>query len=265
MNHLSREIAPLTAEAWEAVDNEARSRLTGLLAARKLVDFGGPHGWHRSAIELGRAEPIETSEPGLVAKQRVVQPLVELRAAFTLPRAVLDDIARGRPDPDLDPLADAARSIAQAENVAVFHGWQTAGIIGMTEASSHTPITLSADYADYPVSVAKAINTLRLAGIDGPYGLAIGPEGYTGIVETAEGGGYPLIKHLREILGGPVVWAPGVRGAVLVSTGGGEFQFDSGQDLSIGYLSHDANEVELYLEESFTFRVLEPDAAVALT
>jgi uncharacterized linocin/CFP29 family protein len=264
MNHLLRDLAPLTAEAWEVVDTEARTRLTELLAARKLVDFAGPHGWQRSAIELGSVEVIDAPDAALAAKQRRVQPLVELRASFTVPRSTLEDIARGRPDPDLDTLAEAVRAIAQAENTAVFHGYAAAGITGLTEASSQSPITLGDDYGDYPTSVAKAINALRLAGIVGPFGLAIGPDGYTGIVETAENGGYPLIRHLHEILGGPLVWAPGVTGAVLVSTRGGDFQFDSGQDLSIGYRSHDADEVELYLEESFTFRVLEPDAAVAL-
>ncbi len=39
---------------------------------------------------------------------------------------------------------------------------------------------------------------------------------------------------------------------------------DIGQDLSIGYLSHSAETVELYLQESFTFRVLTTEAAVAL-
>lgn len=264
MNHLLRDVAPLTAGAWEVVDDEARTRLTALLAARKMVDFAGPHGWQRSAIELGRAAPIDAPSSGLVARQRVVQPLVEVRAAFTLPRDVLDDIARGAPDPDLDSLADATREIAAAENTAVFHGYGAAGIVGMTEASAHAPITLPVDFAEYPTSVAVAINALRSAGVEGPYGLAVGPLMYQGIVETAEGGGYPLIKHLNTIMGGPVVWSPGVTGAVLLSTRGGDFQFDSGQDLSIGYLSHDAERVQLYLEESFTFRVYEPDAAIAL-
>ena len=61
-----------------------------------------------------------------------------------------------------------------------------------------------------------------------------------------------------------MVWAPGVDGAVVLSLRGGDFQLVSGQDVSIGYLAHDAERVQLYLEESFTFRVIEPDAAVVL-
>ncbi len=61
------------------------------------------------------------------------------------------------------------------------------------------------------------------------------------------------------------MWAPGVEGAVVVSLRGGDFLFESGQDLSIGYDSHDDKSVRLYLEESFSFRVATAEAAVALT
>ena len=72
-------------------------------------------------------------------------------------------------------------------------------------------------------------------------------------------------EHLRKILGGPIVWAPGVRGAVVLSLRGGDFLFESGQDLSLGYAGHDGQNVRLYLEESFSFRVATPEAAVVLT
>src|SRR5581483_9823189 len=120
------------------------------------------------------------------------------------------------------------------------------------------------DMEKYPRVVARAADVLRRAGVEGPYGLAISPEIYTGIVETTEHGGHLLFDHLRQILGGPLVWAPGVEGGVVVSLRGGDFVLDCGQDLSIGYRDHDAQVVRLYIEESFTFRVVEPDAAVVL-
>jgi uncharacterized linocin/CFP29 family protein len=116
----------------------------------------------------------------------------------------------------------------------------------------------------YPKVVAKATDVLRRAGIDGPYGLAISPEIYAGIVETTEHGGHLLFDHLRQILGGPLVWAPGVRGGLVLSLRGGDFVLDCGQDISIGYLHHDADVVSFYLEETFSFRVVEPDSAVEL-
>lgn len=265
MNHLLREHAPVTPEAWEQIDDEARQRLGPALAARKLVDFSGPHGWHHSAVDLGRTVAVRGAEDGLAALQRRVLPHVELRAPFAVSRQELADAGRGARDVDLASLDQAARRIARAENVAVFHGWSEAGITGIAGSSPHPAASLGGSYADYPSRVAKAVETLMSDGVSGPYGLALGPEGYTGVVETTEHGGLVVFDHLHQILSGPIVWAPGVSGAVVVSLRGGDFVFDCGQDLSIGYDHHDADEVHLYIEESFTFRVVTPDAAVALS
>jgi uncharacterized linocin/CFP29 family protein len=264
MDHLLRDLAPISDAGWKAIEDEAKARVTTFLAARKLVDFDGPHGWEHSSTPTGRVTALSAPGEGVGARQRQVLPLVELRAQFILPRSELEDVERGREDVDLGPLDAAAHHIALAENVAVFHGYGPGQIRGITQASSHEPIPLADDMERYPTSVSMALDRLRQAGIGGPYGLAIGPEGYAGIIETTEHGGYLLFDHLRQILGGPLVWAPGVEGAVVVSLRGGDFRLTCGQDLSIGYLSHTGEEVTLYLEESLSFRVLEPDAAVAL-
>ncbi len=264
MNHLLRDFAPLSEVAWAAIEDESRARLTTYLAARKLVDFEGPHGWTHSATNLGHVTAIDGPAAGIAALQRQVLPLVELRLPFDVSRATIDDAGRGALVLDLDELDTAVRTLGEAENALVFHGYAAAGITGITQASAHAPIPLEADLNTYPTSVAKAVNTLRVSGIDGPYGLAIGPAGFTAIIETTEHGGLLLLDHLRQILGGPVVWAPGVEGAVVLSLRGGDFVLDVGEDLSIGYLAHDAERVQLYLEESLSFRVIEPDAAVAL-
>jgi uncharacterized linocin/CFP29 family protein len=265
LSHLLREHAPITEAGWELLDSEARERLTPALAARKLADFAGPHGWDHSATNLGRTERVaDVPEEGVAARRRLVLALVELRVRFSVARSELEDADRGAADVDLDELDRAARRIAGAENAAVFHGWSGAGIRGIIEASTHERISLGEDCELYPRHAAKAVDALRSAGIDAPYGLALGPEAHTHVLETSEHGGYPLLEHLREIVGGPIVWAPAVRGGAVLSTRGGDFLFDSGEDLSIGYESHDADAVQLYLEESFSFRVATPDAAVAL-
>jgi uncharacterized linocin/CFP29 family protein len=264
MNHLYRELAPVSDAAWSQIEDEAKGRLTTHLAARKLVDFTGPHGWAHSATAVGRTGSVSGPAEGGAAAQRRVLPLVELRAAFNVSRVELDDADRGASDLDLEELDEAARQIALGENVTVFHGYKAAGMQGITECTSHPPIAVKADMEQYPNVVARATDVLRGSGIEGPYGLAIGPEIYTGIVETTEHGGFLLFDHLRQILGGPLVWAPGVQGGVVLSLRGGDFVLECGQDLSIGYRDHDGEVVRLYLEESFSFRVLEPDAAVAL-
>jgi uncharacterized linocin/CFP29 family protein len=264
MNHLLREIAPVTESGWARIDDEAKQRLPGMLAARKLVDYSGPYGWGHSAANLGRVKPVAEAGELVVAVQRVVLPLVELRSDFGLSLIELADNDRGALDMDLKPLDDAARRIAVAENTAVFHGLEEAGIRGIAEASPQAPIPLGEDIRAYPRHVAQAVEALRVVGIAGPYGLALGPDAYTGVVETTEHGGYPMFDHLRHILDGPIVWAPGVRGAVVVSLRGSDYLFESGEDLSIGYHHHDDETVHLYFEESFAFRIATPEAAVWL-
>ena len=265
MDHLYRDLAPVSEAAWSQIEDEAKSRLVTYLAARKLVDVDGPHGWDYSAVDLGRVEEVDSPSEGVRALRRNVRPVVELRVDFAVSREEVDAADRGNVAIELPELDEAVRQIALAENSSVFHGYVAGGMLGITEESSHTPCTIEADMDHYPKVVAQATDKLRQAGITGPYGLAIDPAIYTVIVETAEHGGYLLLDHLRQILGGPVVWAPGVEGGVVVSQRGGDFVFHLGQDLSIGYRDHDADVVRLYLEESFSFSVLEPDAAVALT
>jgi uncharacterized linocin/CFP29 family protein len=265
LNHLLRGHAPVSDVGWELLDQEARERLGAALGARKLVDFSGPHGWQHSATNLGRSSPLGSApSEGVSGRQRRVLPLVELRANFALSREELRDADRGADDVDLEALDTAAHQIAVAENVAVFHGWEGA-ITGIAESSPHGADSLGDAAEDYPRHVAGAVERLLCNGISGPYGLALGREQYRRVVETAEHGGYPLLDHLRKILEGEIVWAPGLGGAVVLSLRGGDFLFESGQDLSIGYDSHDQNVVRLYLEESFSFRVATPEAAVALT
>jgi len=268
-DHLLRGHAPIPTTAWQAIDDEARERLTPLLAARRLAEWVGPGGWKHSSTSIGRTTdlagpPPGTSAEGVRTRQRRVLPLAEFRVAFTVDRAEIDDLQRGARDPELDDLARATRQAAEIENRAVFHGWPAAGIDGIADVAPYPAPALGTDTDLYPGVVARAVDQLRRNGIEGPYTMVIGPAGYTRIVETSEHGGYLLFDHLKRILGGKIIWAPGVDGAVVASERGGDFLLDVGQDLSIGYSHHDADIVHLYLEESFTFRVVEPDAAIAL-
>ena len=265
-NHLLRAHAPISDSNWKLLDDEARERLEPALAARRLVDFSGPNGWEYSSLNLGRVEPVPAAPcDGVSAVQRRVLALVELRAEFEISRAELRDQGRGALDADLEPLDIAARQMAMAENIAVFHGWTEASIQGITERSPHQIELGSPPDRAYPRAVAAAVERLLDSGISGPYALALGDEEYQVVVRTAESGGYPLLEHLRKIIEGPILWAPGVRGGVVISQRGGDFKLECGADLSIGYLDHDRNFVHLYLEESLTFHVATPEAAVALT
>jgi uncharacterized linocin/CFP29 family protein len=264
MNHLMRELAPITDGAWSQIDDEASRSLKHYLAARRLVDFTGPLGWEFSAVDVGRIEAVDPDSLGVEVARRQVLPLVELRSPFTLDRAELAAADRGATDLDLDPVIAAGRAAALAEDHLVFHGYEESGLDGIVPASPHPAVAISEDYSNYPTHVAQAVASLRAADIAGPYAIALGARCYTGVTETTEHGGYPVFEHLRQILGGPVVWAPAVDGAVVLSQRGGDFELTVGEDFSIGYRTSDATSVTLYIEESASFRINTPEAAVHL-
>ncbi|KPC71001.1 bacteriocin, partial [Streptomyces sp. NRRL F-6602] len=96
------------------------------------------------------------------------------------------------------------------------------------------------------------------------YALLLGATAYTAVNETSDHG-YPVLSHLARLLGaGQIIWAPGIEGGAVVSLRGGDFSLYLGQDLSIGYLDHDAETVRLYLQETLTFSLDSPEAGVAL-
>ena len=265
MNHLHRELAPITPAAWAEIEDEARQTLKRMLAGRKLFDFEGPHGWDRAAVNLGRVRALDAApEPAARIRQRQVQPLIEARIPFEMDRDELEAAARGAPDIDLDAVTEAARRAALMEDGALFNGYAAAGITGVMETAEHRPLTIADDdYGQYPGLVAEATDALRSAGVDGPYAIALGPRCYTELTRTTQQG-YPVMEHVRRILKGPIVWAPAVDGAVVMSMRGGDFVLHVGQDFSIGYSSHSDSSVSLYIQESFTSLVFGPEAAVPL-
>jgi uncharacterized linocin/CFP29 family protein len=264
MNHLLRELAPVPERAWREIESEARRTLEHFLTARRLVDFAGPGGWEQDAVPRGRVVDLADAPAGVRARVRAPQPLVELRAEFALERSLLDALDRGASDVDLQPVNEAARRLAAAEDVIALGDGTFAGTAGLGAASPHAAIALG-DAGDTPRAVAQAIQVLRDAGVGGPYAVALGSDTYTGVIESTEMGGYPVFEHLRLISDGPVLWAPTVEGAIVLSTRGGDAQLTIGQDAAIGYLDHDDGTVRLYLEESVAFEVYTPEVAVRLT
>lgn len=211
----------------------------------------------------GHLRDIDPPTPDVLARLRTSMPVVEWRVPFTVTRAAVDDVERGSEDSDWQPVKDAARTCAFAEDMAVIDGYAAAGITGLRDGSSHDPLPLPADARDYPATVGHGLTRLRLAGVDGPYRLLLGADAYTEATETSDHG-YPVSIHVARLLEGPILWAPAVAGGVLLSTRGGDFELCLGQDLSIGYHDHDETSVRLYFQQAFAFRMLTPEAVVPI-
>jgi uncharacterized linocin/CFP29 family protein len=264
MNNLHRELAPISAAAWAGLEEEARRTFKRHVAGRRVVDAPQPGGLELAAVTTGQLEPVASRAEGVIAHLRRSQPIVELRVPFTVDRQQVDDVERGAKDADWQPVKDAARQIAFAEDRVVFEGYAAAGIVGIRDGSSNPALSLPGDVRKYPDTIAQAVTALRLAGVDGPYTLALSADAYTAVSETSDYG-YPIHQHIARLLDGEIIWAPAIDGAFLLSTRGGDFELRLGQDLSIGYLSHDATSIQLYFQESLTFLVYTSEAVVALS
>ena len=109
MNNLHRELAPISDAAWAQIEEETSRTLGRYLAARRVVDLQGPSGNMLSAVGTGHLRDIAAPADGIIARQRHVKPLVELRAPFELDRQMIDDIERGANDSDWQPAKEAAK------------------------------------------------------------------------------------------------------------------------------------------------------------
>jgi uncharacterized linocin/CFP29 family protein len=263
MNNLHRELAPVSDAAWAQIEEEASRTLKRYLAGRRVVDVQEPGGVQLSAVGTGHLRNIQAPGDGIIARQREVKALVELRAPFELNRQAIDDVERGANDSDWQPVKDAARQIAFAEDRAIFEGYSAAGIEGIAQATSNPKMTLPADVIQYPNVLAAALTQLRLVGVNGPYSVVLGSDAYTALSEASDHG-YPVLEHVQRFVKGDLIWAPAIAGAFVLTTRGGDFNLQIGQDVSIGYSNHTETVVRLYLQETFTFVMLTTESAVAL-
>jgi uncharacterized linocin/CFP29 family protein len=264
MNNLHRELAPVSDAAWAQIEEETTRTLKRYLAGRRVVDVLPAGGNALPGVTTGHLLPIAPPADGIIAHQREVKPLVELRVPFELSRQAIDDVERGSDDSDWQPAKDAAKTLAFAEDRAIFDGYQAASIQGIREGTSNPIKSLPDDVRAYPDAVAQALTQLRLVGVNGPYVALLGADEYTELLETRDHG-YPILEHVKRIIDGEIIWAPAVKGAFVMSTRGGDFELKIGSDVSIGYSSHTDAIVRLYLQETFTFRVLTSEASVALS
>lgn len=265
MNNTYRQLAPVTESAWEQIEAEARRTFITRLAGRRVVDVPEPGGSRLSAIDVGHIRTVEQVIPGVQTRQRVVQPLVELRVPFELSREDIDDVERGSEDSDWQPVKTAVEVLAAAEDTLICAGSAAADVTGIISSSSNPVIQLGEGGGALVEAVAAAITQLRMVGVQGPYGVMLSPDLYT----QAGGGtddGYPLSAHLRRLLGedGVTAFAPALSGAIVLSMRGGDYTLTLGEDVRIGYLSHDAQTVQLYVQETVTFRVNTAEASVVI-
>ena len=261
MNFFRRELAPISQAAWGEIDALAKRALSANLSGRRFIAINGPHGLDYASVPLGRLSlPEGESGADLAYGVHQVLPLIEARAYFTLKTWELDNLDRGAKDIPLDAVVEASRKIAAFEDKAVFDGFAPAGGGGLHQALAGQPIPISLDEAALVGAVAEAQGRLLKAGVGGAADFVVSAALWKFLARSAPGG--TLRAVVEKQIGGRVVLSDWVKGALLAACRGGDVELTVGQDFAIGYHSHTDSEIRLFLTESFTFRVIAPEALV---
>jgi len=266
MDILKRELAPIPAEAWAEIDEQAIRSLKAILSARKVIDVTGPMGTDFPGVPEGRLEfPKKQPEDGVSYGVHKVHHLVETRIPFELDIRELDNVVRGAKDVDLANLEEAARKIALFEEQVVYHGLPEANVRGLGFCAEGECMTMGAKPEQLLEAIAEGITVFTGRSVEGPYAFVVGPKLWS--LMSAHLQGYPVKMQAENILGGQVVLSPYLTGkyeneAFMLSQRGGDLEIILGQDMAVGYDSHSTDNVKLYYTESFTFRILEPAAVL---
>ncbi|MFW5984737.1 MAG: family 1 encapsulin nanocompartment shell protein [Halanaerobiaceae bacterium] len=262
MTLFNRNLAPIDEQTWEFLNEEAQEYLPLQLTGRKLVDVTGPKGSETAALNTGRIEKIESSND-ISLTRRLVQPLIEMRVPFTLSLSELENYSRGAEDVNVDSLQEAADKVAAIEDGAIISGLEEAGIKGIKEEAEHSLKLSDKPKAMFSV-IIEGINTLFNAGVGGPFALVLDNDLFKKLYNLPDSG-YPLTKRLEDINIKKVHTSPGLdKGGLLLSIRGGDFELALGEDLAIGFKGQKGDDLEFFFAESFTSRVISPEAAVAL-
>lgn len=261
-SHLRRHLAPVTELAWAQIHDEAERSLRLYLGGRTLVDVAGPIGWDVDAVTQGFRHEISGADEAVSAYLREPLPMIEFTTSFEMSLADMDTADRGNTAIDTTPVILAAQGAARAEEQLIFSG--LAPSRGIVPSTPNASIPLGTDPRDYAAAVAQAVQTLRDLDIDGPYALALGDSQYTQVLRGTERGGFPLRRHLEEVLAVTVQWVPSLQGGVLITQRGGDYRLTLGQDFAIGFRQWQGDRVDLYLQQSLAFQVLTDNAAVHL-
>jgi uncharacterized linocin/CFP29 family protein len=260
MDILRKSFAPISNEAWEFINEEAKNILTSKLSARHFVGVDGPKGINFASVAVGELDvPVKQSKTDVQYGVHKVLPLIEARIPFSLDIWELDNLARGSEDVNVDSLHEAAQKIAAFEETAIYNGFAKANIKGLLQESEHPKMKIGA--IDEMMKVlTKALYVFKNEGIEGNFNLVVSEDLFAEI--NAQVKGYPLKRHIQETIGGKIIVTDKIKGALLLADDEEAFKLTIGQDLSIGYEAHDQKKVHLYFTESFTFQVLDPAAII---
>lgn len=254
MDFLKRELAPITANGWKEIEERATAVLSKELSARKFIRVTGPLGRDITSVTTGRMD-VKTKDDIKYGVYKI-QPLTESRICFPLSRWELDNIERGAKDVDYSSLDDGVRKAAKFEEEAIFKGLEDGQIDGIYKSSSYETLDFGKTADETLKAIFDGILKLDAAFAKKPYVLVVSNEKWYYLNTIVKE--YSLPEKLEKILGQKIVVSKSIDGAILLPFDDENIELVIGEDYAIGYQNNNESVVELFVTESFTFRVLDP-------
>jgi uncharacterized linocin/CFP29 family protein len=264
MDLLRRHAAPLSDRVWKALDDAVVQAARHVLAGRRVATFDGPRGWEHVAARLGSMTPCRSPEGQAVVCVPDVVLLLEVRVDFALPWSSIEVYERGAPVLDTGPADAAGRELAVAEDRVLLYGDPAGNGFLTTGKSPRVPAHDWTRPGQVLGDLVKAVETLDVGGIPGPYEAVLPPGRYYAYLQAVDDSGYPTARQLRDVLAA-VHRSPVIREAGAVfSTRGGDFVVTVGGDLATGYRVHDRDAVHLFCVETVAPQTVAPEAVCLL-
>ena len=264
MDILRRESPRLSDRVWAALDEAVAQAARHVMAARRVATFDGPKGWDHFAAPLGTMNACRTRDGKASVCVPDVALLAEIRADFSLPWQAVEAFERGGPTLETVPAEAAAREVALAEDRLALQGDPVgAGFL----VGKESPRLRLGDWAKPEVvltDLLRAVETLDKLGIPGPYEAVLASGRYYAYLRAAEDGGYPIARHLKDVLAGVHRSQVLADGGGLFATRGGDFVLTVGGDLAVGYRAHDQEALHLFCVETVAAQTLTPQAVCLL-
>lgn len=259
MDIFKRNLAPISDRAWDEINERAEIVINSQLTTRKSLKVKGPMGLDYTSIPTGRLDLLENKNSPVKLGLYQNQSLVETRISFTVSQWELDNVLRGAKDINLDKLEEAAMKISRFEDDLVYNGNKSTNIKGlMQEAGLVKNIELEAQAI--LTSISESIIDLKNAFVEGAFNLIVDKVFYQALNKVH---GSKLLKTIVEsIINGQVIVSESIKGGLLIPVNHEDIEFTIGQEYTIGYESHDTKDIKLFLMNSMTLRVLDPNILV---
>ncbi len=262
MEILNRTSAPFSSAVWNVIDETMSEFLSKRLSLRTLIDFKDHYSFETDAVFTKRIKKV-SSDKGLTISTREPIKMVEIKKTFTISNEAIEHIKRGIEDFNDEEFANAANEFATIENNMILQGLKEASFTGIINHPDVVSMEVKST-KDILSSVAKSLGVFRNEFVDGGFKLVVSSATLTKLY-TEFFDGISLKTKLDDILGENQIVASediGDNSAMIISQRGGDFEFCSGLDVSIGFEKINKDSVELFLIQTCALRILGPEAAI---